>query len=114
MGSARTALPAIDQAAIDRVVRRIVEAYQPIRVVLFGSHARGDAGPDSDIDLFVEMESDLSPRDRRLALRRLLDDEGYPIDVVVLTPPEVTDARRRFGSILSYVDTEGRVMYERA
>jgi predicted nucleotidyltransferase len=113
MGKARTALPIIDEAGIRRVVRRIVDATAPIRIVLFGSHGRGDAGPDSDLDLFIEMNSDAPPRDRRLAIRRLLDDEGYPLDVVVMTPQEKEESRARPGSILSYIEAEGRVLYER-
>ena len=113
MGKARQTLPVIDEQAIERVVRRIVDAYRPLRVVVFGSHARGDAHVDSDLDLYVELESTEAPRDRRLALRRLLDDEGYPLDVVVFTPGEAEAARKRGGSILEYVDAEGRVVYER-
>jgi uncharacterized protein len=43
------------QKAIEQMVRRIVEQFHPERVILFGSHARGDAGPDSDVDLLVVM-----------------------------------------------------------
>ena len=113
MGRARTELPQVDEAAIARMTQRIVEAFHPIRVVLFGSQARGDTGRDSDIDLFIEMQSSESPRARRLAVRELLDDEGYPLDVVVLTPAEAAQARSQSGSILSYIDAEGRVLYER-
>jgi hypothetical protein len=42
-----------------------------------------------------------------------LDDEGYPLDVVVMTPSEAAAARRQVGSILSYIDAEGWVLYER-
>jgi len=113
MGNPRMYLPPVDDAAISRVVERVVAACRPVRVVLFGSHARGEGRPDSDIDLFVEMESDRPPRERRIAIRRLLDDEGYPLDIVVMTPAEAAEARQQVGSILSYVDAEGRVLYER-
>jgi uncharacterized protein len=113
MGRARAQLPAVDDIAIRRVADRVVAACDPIRVVLFGSHARGEGRVDSDIDLFVEMESDRPARERRIAIRRLLDDEGYPLDVVVMTPDEVAEARQQAGSILSFVDAEGLVLYER-
>lgn len=113
MSQARQTLPVIDEEAIERVVRRIVDAYHPVRVVVFGSHARGDVHEDSDLDLYVEIESNESPRERRLALRRLLDEEGYPLDLVVFTPAEAAAARQRGGSILEYVEAEGRVIYER-
>jgi predicted nucleotidyltransferase len=113
MGKARTLLPEVTEEAIQRLVGRIVEVHAPIRVVLFGSHARHDSRRDSDIDLFIETDSGVPARETRLAIRRLLDDEGYPLDVVVMSPQQVAEARGRIGSIMSYVDAEGRVVYER-
>ena len=52
------------QAKIDEMVRRIVAAVNPDKIILFGSHARGDAGPDSDVDLLLVAPSD-EPRLRR-------------------------------------------------
>ncbi len=106
-------LRVIDQELIDEVVRTIVEHCRPERIVLFGSHARGDAGPDSDLDLMVEMESDLPPAQRRGMVRRLFDEELFPLDVVVYTPREIVEQRAHFGSLMSYIDREGRVLYER-
>ncbi len=50
---AQRTLTTIDQAALDDIVRRIVEVDQPERIILFGSAARGEMGPDSDLDLLV-------------------------------------------------------------
>ncbi len=47
----------IDEALIQHVAQTIVAEFQPRRIILFGSHARGDAGPDSDLDLFIETET---------------------------------------------------------
>ena len=106
-------LQVIDEEAIADAVGRIVEAFSPRRIVIFGSVARGEAGPDSDLDLFVEMESGLSPIERGIAIRRLLSHVRFPLDVFVYTPAEAADARTRFGNLMSYVDAEGKVVYER-
>jgi len=49
---------------IERMVRRIVRQFRPERVILFGSHARGEAGPDSDVDLLVVMRVEGSRREK--------------------------------------------------
>jgi hypothetical protein len=63
---------------LGEVLRRLVEAYQPIQVYLFGSHARGEAGPDSDYDLLLVVPDDASPERRRsrLAYERLWGTSG--------------------------------------
>jgi predicted nucleotidyltransferase len=106
-------LQVVDQELIDDVVRRIVERFQPKRIVLFGSHARGDAGPESDIDLFIEMESNLRPIDRMVAVGSLFAERLWGLDVFVYTPAEVEARRGRIGNLLSYVEAEGKLLYER-
>ena len=102
----------VDQELIDDVVRRIVERFHPKRIVLFGSQARGDAGPESDIDLFIEMASDLRPIDRAVEVLRLFGLRRWGLDVFVYTPEEVAAHRGRICNLLSYVDAEGKVLYE--
>lgn len=104
-------LQVIDREALDDAIRRVVEAFHPKRIVVFGSVARGEAGPDSDLDLFIEMESDLRPVERGIEVRRVLRDVGFPMDIFVYTPAEVADARTRFGNLMTYIDTEGKVLY---
>lgn len=106
-------LRVIDREVLDDVVRRVVAAFHPKRIVIFGSVARNEAGPDSDLDLFVEMDSDLRPIDRSVEVRRVLLDVQIPMDVFVYTPAEVETHRGRLGNLLSYVEAEGRVIYER-
>ena len=70
--------------SLDEIVRRLVAAYQPERVYLFGSHARGDAGPDSDFDLLVIVPDDAAPERRRSRLAyQALRGTGVAVDVVV-------------------------------
>src|SRR5437660_3637637 len=70
---------------IPEMTRRIVDQFHPVRVILFGSQARGDASPDSDVDLLVVL--DAAPDERRAAIeiRRAL--RGIPVckDVIVTT-----------------------------
>ncbi|MCX7722022.1 MAG: nucleotidyltransferase domain-containing protein [Verrucomicrobiae bacterium] len=63
--------PPVDEALIHEIVRRIVEAFNPRRIIPFGSGARGDKRSKSDIDLFIETESDLHPVIRRTYVRKL-------------------------------------------
>lgn len=104
-------LPA--EQIIDDIMRTIVARFRPQRIVLFGSHARGDATEDSDFDIFVEMESHKSPPDRGADVSLALTPRQYSLDVVVYTPAEVEQLRGRVGSLLSVVEEEGRVLYER-
>ena len=95
------------------VTRRIVERLDPHRVVLFGSHARGGAGRDSDLDLFVEMETDDRPPKRAARVAALFGLRRWPLDVVVYTPDEVARLRGVGGTLLSEIGADGQVLYER-
>lgn len=98
---------------LDEIVARVVEAFCPRRVLLFGSRARGAARPDSDIDLFVEMESDRRPPERSAQIAALFPLHPWPMDVVVYTPDEVRRLRGVHGTFLSLIESEGKVLYER-
>ena len=104
---------AIDDALIEYVVRTIVEKFDPERVVLFGSHARGDAGPESDLDLLVEMESELRTPERAIHVDRVFGLRRWAMDIIVYTPDEVERLTHINGTLMSIVHKEGRVLYER-
>ena len=73
----------VTREKIDAAVRILAEAASPARIVLFGSHARGDAGEDSDIDLLV-IEPEVEDRTREMVrLRRLLRPLRIPVDILV-------------------------------
>ena len=99
---------------IDRIVKRIVKRFRPNRIILFGSHARGDAGPDSDIDLLVVMETSGSVRDQRLEIRGALHDIPIPLDVIVSTPLDFAWRKNIVGTIEWPATREGKVLYARA
>lgn len=96
---------------IDRMVRRIVKRFDPDRIILFGSHARGTAGPDSDVDLLVVMEVDGSKREKQLEIRLALHDFRVPKDVIVTTPDEFAWRKEIPGTIERPAAREGKVLY---
>ena len=73
---------------IQEMVRRIVKTVNPLQIILFGSHARGTAGPDSDVDLLVVMPVSGSKRKKEVELHRALAGVGLPKDVIVTTPED--------------------------
>jgi predicted nucleotidyltransferase len=94
------------------IVRRIVDAYHPLRIYLFGSKARGDAGADSDYDLLVVVKDEASAHQRqsRLAYQSLWGT-GTAVDVLVCTDGYL---RSRVGvktSLPATVEREGRLLY---
>src|SRR5437867_2808353 len=94
---------------LDEIVRRLVAAYQPERVYLFGSHARGDAGPDSDIDLLVLVPDDAAPDRRRSRLAyQALRGTGVAADVIVWTPGYFERRKEAPTSLPAIVQREGR------
>ena len=101
-----------DPKLLEHVTKTIVERFHPRRIILFGSHARGEARPDSDLDLFIEMESSRRPPERAIEVSFVFGLRPWPMDVVVYTPDEVKRLRRVRGTLLSIIEREGTVLYE--
>ena len=101
------------QEVIAEMVRRIVEKFDPQQVILFGSHARGAAGPDSDVDLLVVMPIRGSRRQQQVAIRTALSGMGLAKDVLVVTSEEVEQYRDQVGTVIRPALREGKVLYER-
>jgi predicted nucleotidyltransferase len=102
-----------DESVLQEMVRRLVDAIDPDRIILFGSRARGDARPDSDVDLLVIKDSDEPPHRRVIPAYRALTGLGVPKDIIWRTPSEIRD----WAGVQNYVATralrEGRVLYEK-
>ena len=96
------------------IVQRIVDRFDPERVILFGSHARGDATEQSDVDLLVVAEIDLPPRERFGAIRRLLADYPAAFDVYLKTPEEYHRQRSVVNQVAYFADKYGKVVHERS
>lgn len=97
------------------VVERVVERFDPLKVVLFGSLARGEANYDSDIDLLVVFDHVEWEEKRELAIqvRLAMLDVPAPIDISVTDPDEIERRGDMVGSILRPALREGEVLYER-
>ncbi len=100
----------------EKITAVLVERFRPRKVILFGSHARGDSSLESDIDLFVELDDDLGkrPLERAVVLRSAFGLHPWPMDLLVYTTDEIRRMRRTEGTILSVVEAEGKVLYERS
>jgi predicted nucleotidyltransferase len=97
-----------------RPLARLVRAFAPTQVVLFGSYAKDDAEPGSDVDLLVVTELD---GDRTVPLRRarqLVAASFPPIDVVLCTPEEVESAATAASPFLASVLESGVILYSRS
>ncbi len=102
-----------DQEILEHVTRTIVDRFHPRRILLFGSRARGEAAPDSDLDIFVEMETSATPPERAIQVSSVFGLRPWSLDVVVYTPQEVLRLRPIHGTLLSAIEAEGQVLYER-
>lgn len=102
------------QKTIKRMVKRIVERFNPDQVILFGSHARGTAGPDSDVDLLVVMSFAGSRREKAVEIGVALHGIGVPKDIVVTTPEDFEWRKEIPGTIERPAALEGKVLYARA
>jgi len=105
---------AITPGIIDEMVRRLVERFDPLRVILFGACARDEIGPDSDVDLFVIMPDGTDTRQAAVRMLNALADAGVPKDVLVGTPDTLARLGDAPGLIYRTVLKEGKSLYERS
>jgi len=102
----------LDDLILAEIVRRLVAAYQPERIYLFGSKARGDAGPDSDYDLMVIVPDDAPPERKRSRLAyEVLWGTGTAADVLVWPRTEFDQRLHLKASLPSTVMREGRLLH---
>jgi predicted nucleotidyltransferase len=100
-----------DPRVLDWLIRQIVEAVRPLRIILFGSAARGEMGPDSDFDLLVVMPEGTDRRETAQELYRRVKGNGQPFDVLVTTPSDLERYKDNIGLIYYTVLREGKEVY---
>ena len=103
----------LDPNDVRTLITRIVETLEPERVVLFGSHARGDVAPRSDVDILVVADSNRPRYERAVPIYRAVADLPIELDILVYTPAEVREWSRVDQAFVTTALREGRILYER-
>lgn len=103
-----------DPEFLAQVVKRIVEAVHPLRVILFGSAARGDGGPHSDLDFLIVMPDGIHRRQTARRIFRRLSGMGFAKDVIVVTEEDVRRFKDNPSLIVMPALQEGKELYRAA
>jgi predicted nucleotidyltransferase len=96
---------------IQRITRRIADAYRPLAVGTFGSYATGNPNGQSDLDLFIISRISGTPPVNPQAVRRLLFDVLYPLDVHAFTPAEFEDSVHEYQSFTWIIARQARLYH---
>jgi len=100
----------LSQETLQEIIRRIVEVAQPERIILFGSAARGEIGPNSDVDVLV-VKSGVHRRKLAMQIYQNMIGVECAVDVVVVTPEDI----ERYGDspalVIAPALREGKVVY---
>ena len=107
-------LPEFRPEMLDEIVRRIVDTVQPLRILLFGSAARGTMGPDSDLDLLVVMPEGVHRRRTEQTIYRCLMGVGFATDIVVVTEADIVAYGDNPSLVLFPALRDGREVYRAA
>jgi len=103
----------ITEALVEEITNKIVERFDPEKVILFGSHSTGTARSDSDIDLLVIMNTNEPSIERAIEVKKACRPRFVSMDVLVKTPEEVETTLERGSFFLNQILDQGRVLYER-
>jgi predicted nucleotidyltransferase len=103
--------PVLTEKILQEIIRRVVEVAQPEKIILFGSAARGEMGPHSDVDLLVIKRGDFHQGYLTGAIYMNLIGVGQAVDVIVVTPEEVERYRNSHPVVIAPALREGKVVY---
>jgi uncharacterized protein len=104
--------PEVTDDLLRDMTQRIVDAFHPDKIVLFGSYAYGGPTLDSDVDLLVIMESEERPVVRSRRVREVASVDFLPMDVMVRTPAEIANRLELGDFFIKEILDHGRVLYE--
>ena len=99
------------QSEIVSITNQLIEKYKPEKIILFGSCAAGNAGPDSDADfLIIKKETPYMGRDRMIEVSRMIE-RNIPADFIVYRPEEFQKRLAMGDPFLQMILEEGKVLY---
>ena len=104
----------IDETLVREIVRRILGAAKPDRIILFGSAAAGSMTRDSDIDLLILESTPQNTREESVRLLHVLRGMGYPFDIFVMSTERFEESKNIIGGIAHPANKYGKVIYEAA
>jgi len=100
-----------EEQQVRQFVSRLASAFHPDRVILFGSHARGEASADSDVDLLVIMRTDKRTTQQALDIRQHIRRD-FPLDLLVRTPEQIERRLALRDAFVTAILAEGKTLYE--
>jgi predicted nucleotidyltransferase len=103
----------VTEQALSDIVQRIVDALHPEKIILFGSYGYGSPTENSDVDLLVIMETSSRAADRYLTVTRLLRPRPFPLDILVKTQDEISQALEKVDFFIRVLVSKGQTLYER-
>ena len=104
---------AISSEILERVVDRLLQAFNPKSIILYGSYAEGLATRDSDLDFLVITSQPLPRREEQERLRGSFDDVPIPVQVITISKEEFEETRDVIGRIAHPADKYGKVICEK-
>ncbi len=98
------------QAQIDSITSQLIQKYKPVKIILFGSGATGQMGPDSDLDFFIVKD------DKKDAYHRMVEVSGLvekdiAADFIIYTPQELAERLRLGDPFIKSIVSEGKILY---
>lgn len=102
----------INEELINNVVSKIAQTFHPQKIILFGSYVWGNPYKDSDLDLFVIMDSYLRRDNRSIEISKLFSDRKFPLDIIVYTPQEIEMSIKYGNPFINNILQRGKVLYE--